>query len=70
MRIFAKRLKQARIFEGYTQEKFATMLNIPLSTYRKYELQSPKWGTEPNQELQVKMAELLKVTTDHLLGKD
>jgi len=27
MRIFAKRLKQARIFEGYTQEKFAAMLN-------------------------------------------
>ena len=68
MKIFAERLKKAREFEGYTQEKFAEILGIPLNTYRKYEMLSPKWHSEPNQELQVKMAEILKVSTDYLLG--
>ena len=69
MTIFAQRLKQAREYEGYTQEEFSSMLKIPLSTYRKYEIQS-KWHAEPNQELLVKMSKLLNVSVGYLLGTE
>lgn len=59
-------LKQARESKGKTQKDIADELQLPLSTYRSYE----QGKREPNNEILCKIADILNVTTDYLLGRD
>lgn len=62
---FAERLKHYRELAGYkTGKEFAKHLNIPYPSYMAYENR----GREPKYELLIKMANILNVTTDELLG--
>lgn len=64
MKIFATRLKELRLQEGYTQTQLAEMLNIHQQSYIRYE-----YGTgEPSLETLVKIATIFGVTSDYLLG--
>lgn len=62
---FQDNLRRYRELAGYSQAKdFADTLGIKYTTYTAYENQ----GREPKFELLLKMAEILNVTTDDLLG--
>jgi len=67
MKIFAKKLKEAREKQGLTQKELAEELGIPLRTYTNYETLG-RGNTSPSFELLVRLSELLYVTTDFLLG--
>lgn len=61
---FAKRLRYYRKLAGFKQAKdFAKALGVKYSTYTPYEQ-----GREPNYELLCRIAGLLHVSTDELLG--
>jgi len=68
MRDFAVRLKEERELNKYTQKQMAEFLNIPLRTYKSYEALGVN-HREPDQELLLRMAEILETTVDYLLGK-
>lgn len=68
MQIFHERLRNERIFKGYSQKQMAEILNIPRGTYIHYENTS-KEGRLPSYELLVKISEILEVSIDYLLGK-
>ena len=51
-----------------TQKEVAETLSIPLKTYQKYECVAPSGHREPEQEMVIKIALALNVTTDFLLG--
>lgn len=64
MTTFAKRLKELRLENNYTQTRMAEQLGIRQQSYVRYEM-----GTgEPSLETLVAIAKLLNVTTDYLLG--
>lgn len=64
--IFAERLKFARNFRGITQKSMAEQIGIQETSYQHYE-----YGKrEPNHEITTKIAQILKVPTDFLLGYD
>jgi len=69
MRIFAKNLKKERESNGLTQRELADLLGIPYKTYQGYEALG-KAGRTPDIEMIVKIAKILKTTTDELLGMD
>ena len=59
-------LKFYREKAGYkTAKDFAAALNLPYNTYSSYENQK----REPKLETLIKMADLLKISTDELLGR-
>lgn len=63
---FQENLRYHRKKAGYQQAKdFAEALNISYSTYKGYESQ----GREPKYETLCKIADLLQVSTDDLLGR-
>ena len=63
---FQENLRYHRKKAGYQQAKdFAMALNISYSTYKGYESQ----GREPKYETLCRIADLLKVSTDDLLGR-
>lgn len=63
---FAENLRRFRENAGYKQAKdFASVLGIKYSTYMPYEQ-----GREPKYELLCKIADLLNVSTDDLLGRE
>ena len=63
---FQENLKYYREKAGYKQAKdFAQILNIPYSTYVGYESKN----REPKYEMLCKIADLLEVSTDDLLGR-
>ena len=64
--MFNDRLRSARISQGFTLQKAADLLGIALRTYQKYE----SGDREPNYQLLVCIADLFKVPTDWLLGRD
>lgn len=64
MSVFSDRLKEKRKNKGYTQEKISQLLDIGQSAYAKWE----NGRTEPTLENVVKLANILDVTTDYLLG--
>lgn len=64
--MFRDRLRSARIFRGHTLQETADELDIPLRTYQNYEA----GDREPPLDLLVKMADILDVPTDFLLGRD
>jgi len=69
MKIFALRLKEARMYAGLTQKEMAKELEIPLDTYRNYESIGSR-NCEPDIEMLVKIADVLKVSLDYLTGRE
>lgn len=64
---FQENLKYFREKAGYKQAKdFAKVLDIPYPTYVGYESQ----GREPKYQTLCKIADLLNVSTDELLGRE
>ena len=65
MATFADRLKEVRNTRGYTQKAMAERLGIQETSYQHYE-----YGKrEPNHEITIKLADILEVSTDYLLGR-
>lgn len=62
--MFHKNLRNARENCNYSQKELADMLKIPVTTYRNYE----NTLREPSFEILAKLSEILKVSTDELLG--
>ncbi len=59
-------LKKSREFRHFTQAQMAEKLGITSTAYQNYE-----YGKrEPNNDLLCKIANLLGVTTDYLLGRE
>ena len=68
--VFIKRLREERkIICKLTQKEMADLLGIPEATYRNYESPGIR-HREPDFNMLVKIATVLDVTTDYLLGKD
>ena len=64
--MFNKRLRQMRMKRNYTQQRLADILDIALRSYQCYET-----GTRtPNYELLIRIADVLDVSLDYLLGRD
>lgn len=64
--MFNDRLRAARIFRGYTLQRTADAVGVPLRSYQKYE----SADSEPDFEMLIKLANLFDVPTDFLLGRD
>ena len=64
---FQENLRYYREKSGYkTAKDFADVLNIPYTSYVAYENK----GREPKYEMLCKIADLLEVSTDDLLGRE
>lgn len=61
---FAKRLKELRQENNYTQSNVAEKLGIRQQSYARYE----SGAGEPNLETLVAIAKLFNVSVDYLLG--
>ena len=64
--MFKDRLRSARISRGYTLQEIADALEVTLVTIQKYE----RGAREPSLQLLGKLADILDVPTDFLLGRD
>ena len=64
--MFNKRLREMRMLRNRTQQNLADMLNVSLNTYQKYE-QAERC---PSLVMLVKIADILDVSIDYLLGRD
>ncbi len=60
------KLKEARAARGMSMQAMADALGISFNTYQKYEYSS----REPSYDTLSKMADILGVTTDYLLGRE
>ena len=65
MQIFSKTLREARKALGLTQKALADKLNTTNSSICDWECDR----SEPNLETLAKLADLLELTVDELLGK-
>lgn len=65
MEIFQKRLREERKNSGLTQEQMAKLLGIRQPSYIRYE----NGSGEPSLETLVKIADVLEVSLDYLLGR-
>ena len=65
MSTFAKRLKEERTKAKLTQQEMADQLNISREAYAQYENDM----TQPSIETLVKIANILKTSTDYLTGR-
>ena len=63
--MFPERLNSTRKSKGYTAQQMADYLCIHIRAYRKYE----SGDTMPNLNSLVKIADILNVSTDYLLGR-
>ncbi len=64
--MFCDRLRATRIYRGYTLQKTADALDIPLRTYQNYEAGE----REPHLELLTLIADLFDVPIDFLVERD
>lgn len=62
---FNEILHQTRLYRNFTAQQMADLLGVSLRAYRFYEAGS----REPNLSLLCKIADILHVTTDYLLGR-
>lgn len=64
--MFGKRLRAIRMKRNFTQPQMADLLDVALRTYQGYEggSRSPSFATL------VKLADILDVSIDFLLGRD
>lgn len=65
-KVFAKRLKEEREKRGWTQEYMANLLEIKIGTLSGYE----RNYRTPDLEMTMKIADVLGVTVDYLLGRE
>ena len=63
--IFPKRLKELRLKKGLTQTELGKKLGVKQSTFTNWE----NGKREPNFETLIKLADLLEVSVDLLLGR-
>ena len=63
--VLANRLRQLRKEKGLTQNQVAIYCDITEKTYQNYELMT----REPKLEILVKIADLLDVSIDYLVGR-
>jgi len=66
---FLIRLKEERGVKGLSQKQMAGLLNIPLRAYQNYEALGVN-QTEPDLHMLVKIADVLDVSLDDLLGRE
>ena len=64
--MFTKRLNQVRKERRYTAQQMADKLSVTLGTYRHYE----NGHSSPNLNTLIKIADILDVSLDYLLGRD
>lgn len=64
--MFNDRLNKTRKEKGVTAQQMADKLCINIRSYRAYE----SADRSPNLEILVKIADILNVSTDYLLGRD
>ena len=64
--MFNTRLRSLRMKRKYTQQNMADMLQVSLNSYQKYE----QAERSPSLDTLVKIADILNVPTDYLLGRD
>ena len=64
--MFGKRLNKVRKTKGFTAQYMADYLSVTLRTYRNYESES----SYPDFAKLVRIADLLDISTDWLLGRD
>lgn len=64
--MFNTRLNQIRKSKGVTAQQMADLLYINIRSYRAYE----SANRMPNLEMLVRIADILDVSTDYLLGRD
>ncbi len=64
--MLGKRLNEVRKEKGFTAQQMADALHITISTYRKYE----SGRAFPPVDRLVQIADILGVTTDHLLCRE
>ncbi|HPZ43598.1 MAG TPA: helix-turn-helix transcriptional regulator [Bacillota bacterium] len=65
-KVFARRLKEEREKRGWTQEYMAGLLQIKIGTLSGYE----RNYRTPDLDMVTKIANLLGVSVDYLLGRD
>lgn len=65
MEVFRERLREERKKAGYTQEDMGQKLNMTQSAYAQYETGK----TQPSLETAIKIAEILKISLDYLVGR-
>ena len=63
--VLAQRLKEWRKQQGYTQQQMADFLAVHRTSYTKYEI----GVVEPSLATLCRMANVMKCTTDELLGR-
>ena len=68
MDIFSIRLREERKALGLSQKAMAEKLCVALSTYKSYELIGTPTGRQPSLETVRKIARILGVSVDYLLG--
>ena len=64
--MFNSRLRAMRMKRKFTQQSMADMLNLSLNAYQKYE----QAERAPSLDCLVQIADILRVPTDFLLGRD
>lgn len=64
--MFGSRLNQIRKSKGFTAQQMADALCINIRSYRLYESSD----RSPNIDMLIKIADILDVSTDFLLGRD
>ncbi len=64
--MFSKRLNEVRKSRGFTAQKMADCLHMGIRSYRNYE----SGDRFPAQDTLVKIADILNVPIDFLLGRD
>ena len=64
--MFSSRLRGTRKSKRFTQQAMADALAISLNGYQKYEQNE----RSPSLDTLVKIADILDVSTDYLLGRD
>ena len=62
--MFHKNLRNARESCNLSQKELADKLKIPVTTYRNYE----NTLREPSFDILIRLSEILKISTDELLG--
>ena len=68
MDIFSIRLREEREGSGLSRNEMAKKLGVALSTYKSYELIGTPTGRQPSLETVRKIARILGVSVDYLLG--
>lgn len=64
--MLSERLNQTRKSKGYTAQYMADALQTGIRNYRKYE----SGDANPTLEGLIKIADILDISTDYLLGRD